>query len=46
MSPLQTARESDDTAVTHFSVRSDQSGIIGLMRHLQRAWLYLHLHNL
>ena len=35
MSPLQMVRESGDTAVTQFSVHTDQSGLIGLMRHLQ-----------
>ena len=34
MSPLQMARERGDTAVTQFTVHTDQSGIIGLMRHL------------
>jgi hypothetical protein len=34
MSPLLLARESGDTAVTQFSVATDQSGLIGLMRHL------------
>jgi hypothetical protein len=34
MSPLHMAREGGDTAVTDFSVCTDQSGLIGLMRHL------------
>jgi hypothetical protein len=34
MSPLNLAREGGDTAVTQFAVHSDQSGLIGLMRHL------------
>jgi len=34
MSPLRMVRESGDTAVTRFSVNTDQSGLIGLMRHL------------
>ncbi len=34
MSPLLLQRERGDTAVTQFSVDTDQSGLIGLMRHL------------
>ena len=34
MSPLQLMRDWAETAVTQFSVRTDQSGLIGLMRHL------------
>jgi hypothetical protein len=34
MSPLLLVREGGDTAVTHFRVHTDQSGLIGLMRHL------------
>jgi len=34
MSPLQLVREGEDTAVTKFAVRSDQAGLVGLMRHL------------
>jgi hypothetical protein len=34
MSPLQMVREWGETAVTQFSVQTDQSGLIGLMRHL------------
>lgn len=34
MSPLQMVRERVNTAVTQFSVCTDQSGLIGLMRHL------------
>lgn len=35
MSPLQMVREGGDTAVTDFSVHTDQSGLVGLMRHLR-----------
>jgi hypothetical protein len=34
MSPLKLARKSGDTAVTQFSVRTDQSGLVGLIRYL------------
>jgi hypothetical protein len=34
MSPLLLVREGGDTAVTRFSVATDQSGLVGLMRHL------------
>lgn len=34
MSPLQMACEWGDTAVSQFTVHTDQSGLIGLMRHL------------
>jgi hypothetical protein len=34
MSPLLLVREGGDTAVTQFSVCTDQSGLIGLLRHL------------
>ena len=34
MSPLLLVREGGDTAVTKFSVHTDQSGLIGLLRHL------------
>lgn len=34
MSPLQMVREWGETAVTQFSIHTDQSGLIGLMRHL------------
>jgi hypothetical protein len=34
MSPLLLVWEAGDTAVTQFSVTTDQSGLIGLMRHL------------
>ena len=34
MSPLLLVREAGDTAVTQLSVATDQSGLIGLMRHL------------
>jgi hypothetical protein len=34
MSPLQMVREWVNSAVTHFSVRTDQSGLVGLVRHL------------
>ena len=34
MSPLQLVRDWAETAVTQFSVQTDQSGLIGLMRHL------------
>jgi hypothetical protein len=36
MSPLYMVREWVDTAVTQFTIRTDQSGLIGLMRHLHR----------
>lgn len=34
MSPLQMVRDWAETAVTQFSVQTDQSGLIGLLRHL------------
>lgn len=34
MSPLHLLWEKGDTAVTQFAVATDQSGLIGLMRHL------------
>ncbi len=34
MSPVQLVRDWMKTAVTQFSVHTDQSGLIGLMRHL------------
>jgi hypothetical protein len=34
MSPLHLVREWGATAVTQFSIRSDESVLIGLMRHL------------
>jgi hypothetical protein len=34
MSPLRLEREWSDTAVTLFAVRTDQSGLVGLLRYL------------
>ena len=34
MSPLQLVQEWEANAVTQFTARTDQSGLIGLMRHL------------
>ncbi len=34
ISPLQIERVWADTAVTQFTVQTDQSGLLGLMRHL------------
>ena len=34
MSPLLLVREGGNTAVTQFFVHTDQSGLIGLLRHL------------
>jgi len=34
MSPLFLVQEEGDTAVTQFSVDTDQSGLVGLLRHL------------
>jgi hypothetical protein len=34
MSPLRLERETGDPAVTQFAVATDQSGLIGLLRHL------------
>jgi hypothetical protein len=34
MSPLRLEREGGDTAVTLFAVRTDQSGLVGLLRYL------------
>ena len=34
MSPLLLVREGGESAVTQFSVNTDQSGLVGLMRHL------------
>jgi hypothetical protein len=42
MSPLQMVWEEGSTAVTQFAVHSDQSGLIGLMRHLHnRGYFFL-----
>lgn len=40
MSPLLLVREEGDTAVTHFSVATDQSGLIGLMRYLHNLGFF------
>jgi hypothetical protein len=34
MSPLFLVREKGDKEMTQFSVRTDQSGLVGLLRHL------------
>ena len=47
MSPLQLTRDEVevDTAVTQFSIHTDQSGLIGLMRHLHgRGFVFLSVH--
>jgi hypothetical protein len=41
MSPLQMTMERGDTAATVFTVRTDQSGLIGLLRHLHGLGLAL-----
>jgi hypothetical protein len=41
MSPLQITMERGDTAATAFTVRTDQSGLIGLLRHLHGLGLVL-----
>ena len=41
MSPLQMTMERGDTAATAFTVRTDQSGLIGLLRHLHGLGLTL-----
>ena len=41
MSPLQLTLERNDTAVTLLSVLTDQSGLIGLLRHLHARGLVL-----
>jgi hypothetical protein len=41
MSPLQVAVVQADTTSTLFTVRTDQSGLIGLMRHLHGRGLTL-----
>ena len=41
MSPLQMTMERGDTAATVFTVRTDQSGLIGLLRHLHGLGLVL-----
>ncbi|CAG0936534.1 hypothetical protein TFLX_05415 [Thermoflexales bacterium] len=46
MSPLQITLERIDTATTLFSVRTDQSGLIGLLRHLHaRGVMLLAIHR-
>ncbi len=46
MSPLQITLERIDTAATLFSVRTDQSGLIGLLRHLHaRGLVLLSVHS-
>jgi hypothetical protein len=41
MTPLQMALERAEASVTLFSVRTDQSGLIGLLRHLHGLGLIL-----
>lgn len=41
MSPLQMTRQQMDTAGTFFFVHTDQSGIIGLLRHLHNRGFIL-----
>ncbi|HOG48919.1 MAG TPA: hypothetical protein PLJ35_08465 [Anaerolineae bacterium] len=41
MSPLQITLERAEPAATLFSVRTDQSGLIGLLRHLHGLGLIL-----
>ena len=41
MSPLQITLERIDAATTLFSTRADQSGLIGLLRHLHARGLVL-----
>jgi len=41
MSPLQMTVERIDTATTLFSVCTDQSGLVGLLRHLHSRGLVL-----
>ncbi len=41
MSPLQMTLEQSDTAATLLSVRTDQSGLIGLLRYLHARGLAL-----
>lgn len=41
MIPLEMVCEWTDTAVTQFSVHTDQSGLIGLMRHLHNRGITL-----
>jgi hypothetical protein len=44
MSPLEMTRQQLDTAGTCFSVHTDQSGLVGLLRHLHdRGFLFLSL---
>lgn len=41
MSPLQLVREWGEPAVTQFSIYTDQSGLIGLTRHLHNSGFVL-----
>jgi hypothetical protein len=46
MSPLQMAHQPGDAGLIAAHREMCHGRIVGLTRHLQRAWLYLHLHNL
>lgn len=42
MSPIQLVREQGETTLSQFAARTDQSGLIGLLRHLHdRGFLLL-----
>jgi hypothetical protein len=44
MSPLKVTRVRADTAATLFTIRTDQSGLIGLIRHLHgRGFVFLSI---
>ena len=44
MSPVQVKQEWTDTAVTQFVVQTDQSGLLGLIRHLHnRGFIFYNI---
>ena len=46
ISPLLLVRQGSDPAVTQFAIHTDQSGLIGLMRHLHsRGYVILSVSN-
>lgn len=45
MGPLRLEREWGETAVTQFAVYTDQSGLVGLLRHLHNlGFVFLSIH--
>lgn len=47
ISPVRMEQERADTAVTQFAVQTDQSGLIGLLRHLHGlGFVFLYIDGL